>query len=75
MLPTIAQSEKLVCATTSSSSHSSIYEGIVAHQLRRQLYSLLLKSRGSTVFLFLLQRQGQACRNRGQICRNKTVIA
>jgi hypothetical protein len=34
-LPTIARSEKLVCATTSSSSHSSIHEEIVAHPLRR----------------------------------------
>src|SRR5258707_15749104 len=34
-LPTIARSEKLVCATTSSSSHSSIHEEVVAHPLRR----------------------------------------
>jgi hypothetical protein len=34
-LPTIAQSEKLICATTSFSSHSSMHEEIVAHPLRR----------------------------------------
>ena len=33
-LPTITQSERLVCATTTSSSHSSIHEEIVAHPLR-----------------------------------------